>query len=140
VRIRGCFRVSDQLDQAKAVAQVNKDQAAMVAAAVHPPRKSDFFPCMCSTQFAAGMRFHHVSILQKITNFQYTNKKPVGAILKPRRAKFCEKLLFIQAACRVQPDAADSNYCYFREQKSGQNHFLQTCSDYSIKPFCSKRI
>ncbi len=54
---RDLVGIDGDLGHAKAVAQVDEDERAMVAAAVDPTGQGDRLADMCSIQFAAGMCF-----------------------------------------------------------------------------------
>ena len=57
-------RIEDRLRAAFAVADVNKDQAAEVAAGMDPAGQRDGLPDVCRAQFVAMMRaFHEFNII-----------------------------------------------------------------------------
>jgi len=54
--VRGDIRVEDDLDDALAVAQINEDDAAVVAASVHPPHQDHVLPRVGGPEVAAVVR------------------------------------------------------------------------------------
>jgi len=56
VKLRAALFVEDNLGDAGAVAEIDKDQVAVIAAAVDPAHESDGLACIGGTQFAATMR------------------------------------------------------------------------------------
>jgi len=58
-RLFGQVGIEDNLDQSVAVAQIHKDDAAMIAAAMNPAGHSDGLSRVAGTQFAASVSFIH---------------------------------------------------------------------------------
>ncbi len=59
VGLRVLLRVEDGLDEAIVVTQVDEDEAAVVAAAVHPAGEGDGLALVGGSQFAAGVGLQH---------------------------------------------------------------------------------
>ena len=59
----GGVGINRHLGDAEAIAQIDKDQAAVIAAAVHPTGQGDLFADMIQRQFATGMCLQHIGIL-----------------------------------------------------------------------------
>ena len=71
-RRRGRFRIEDRLDDAFPVPQVDKDQAAVVAAAVHPAGQGHFGADMFFSERTAGMcPEQDISLINRGFTFDY---------------------------------------------------------------------
>jgi hypothetical protein len=56
-----CVRIDPHLHQPRSVAQIDEDQAAMIAPLVHPPGQGDLLADVRQSQFTAVNRFDHAA-------------------------------------------------------------------------------
>jgi hypothetical protein len=79
----GAIRVEHHLNQTLAVAQVDEDDPAVVAPALHPAAEDDLLPCMPAVQIPTILRAHR-SIAPSCSRWTDPARTGAGTIMKKR--------------------------------------------------------